>query len=260
MFNYSLGKLAALQAGKIDAAEYMFSTMETAATLANNGEGVRFDRLIGMAFSAGPAGGAMGLAREFLGTSADPAGAALENMHNQILRGQGVEAAHGGFNENIINDSNVIDDNVNRGIPVDTVTHHFREFFLAGVSGRRLIDNLPYNPFELARTIDDGVPGPVDQGENANTRNEGDIRNGMFAAMVGQGYANGDITSSQVVKLTQWAFSESPGTRPPPWGTTAENGTIANPGTWLDRRLYDSKDALDNWIMHWQWAHPNETF
>ncbi|MFK8014066.1 MAG: hypothetical protein AB8G17_01330 [Gammaproteobacteria bacterium] len=260
MFQYTMGKLSALQAGKIDAAEYMFSTMETAAVLANNGEHVRFDRLVGMVFSARPADGFVGIYRNFLGTAGDPAGSPLENLQRSILAQQNVAAAHGGFNPNITNDSRTIDFNMTQNIPADTVTHHFREFFMAGVAGRNLFDGLPYNPFELARTIDDGDPSFGTTGESAATRNESDIRNGMFAAMVGQAYGSGDLTSSQVVKLTEWAYTDSPGTTPPPWGMTAENGTLESPGTWLDRSLYDSRQALDTWVQRWELAHPNQTF
>jgi hypothetical protein len=263
MYKATLGQLASLKTGKIDAGTYMISLMKKADELSKQDKNDylvgndSFTNLVGMVFSASPSKDEA--VRSFLGTSANVAGSTLEKLQRSILDEKSDKtAAHQGFNDNIINHSKQINQDIKDGKSVDTVTHHFREFFLAGKAGANIFDILPHNPFNVATTIDDGVQDFRGVKESAATRNEGDIRNGMFAAMMGKALAQGKLTSTQVVKMTEWAFKS--GENNSPWGNKAGSGTIEKPEKWTDKSLYNSDKALEDWINKYKAAHPGQTF
>lgn len=258
MYQATLGELAALEAGKVNAARYFVDILHKADQL-SGGNREKFVNLVGMAFSASPTHGAEEVVRNYLGAGGNRAGSTLEGLQQKILSTQGLRASHAGFNPNVINSSRAIEDQVGRGIPTDTVTHHFREFFVGGYKTAGSFDPRRGAAFDTAITIDDGVPttkgirfnGLIPQldqtGESAATRNEGDIRNGLFAAMVGQGLRDGRLTTGQAVELIKQAFVANSQAEPL-WGRTAQNGTIQNPGSWTSKNSFDSLGDLQRWI------------
>lgn len=204
MYRKTLHELVDLKDGKISSAQYMANTLTNAADLAEATDKNQkvwdhtkpsraelFKNYIALVMSEKPMGFFKDIGRELAGGGPDLAGSALESVYQKIISdGSG----NIGFNSNITDVSNS-----------NSVTHHFREFFVVGYnSGKFLAD-------KAATTIDDPNENP------------GDVRDGYFAGMIGAALANGNISARDAANLTIWAYTQHGGTQPP-WGAKAEKG------------------------------------
>ncbi|CAN5498701.1 hypothetical protein BH10CYA1_BH10CYA1_61680 [soil metagenome] len=193
----------------------MFDVMRKAAQLSKNDQSTFVD-LVGMAFSSPPY---KNTERAALGTSYNPAGAMLERMYERLVHGR-ASSSYSGFNPNIADVE-----------PSSTITHHFREFLLAAHRNGKGI------AFIANESGDDTPQG-----------NPGDLRNGYFASMIGDGLARKRISVNEAVALTEWAYKLHSG-KAPTWDNVAfkfgtRNGSQTEGDYYLDTRQYEIEDWL----------------
>ena len=217
VFSKSLDEIDRLDAGEIDVADCMVNVMQHAADV-SGGDGDLFVSLVGKLFTI--EGG--NLPRRLLGAGSNTPGAVLEGIYSITAGMRGGSTVANGFNPNIID-----------AMTGSTVTHHFGEFLRVGANrwnwlGRRAQDH-----------IDDVKDNP------------GDVRNGYFAIMLGDGVSDGDLSPHQAVELTRWAFTQDHGAAPPPWGTVDSGSSDFTSGA--DYRIAD-------WIRAYDQAHPDLPF
>lgn len=212
-------------------ANYQFNMMQHAADIAGD-DGQKFINLVQAGFSA-PADGYGSFnryGRALAGTGPSAWGQYLEGAYTRA------DDPNADYNPLVTDKDNG-----------SSVTHHFGEFLKAGGIAWQ-------DPYDLVEQQD----SPED--------NPGDVRNGFFAVMIGDGLRSGEITPQQAVDLTRWAMSgDAGGAQPPPWGTTtadadADNQNFDDP--WYAGRSYNGylsqdqyKGNLDWWLQKYNEAH-----
>ena len=206
---------------------YQFNVMDHAAHIAGN-DGNDFIDLVSGAFSAvantyGDSPQAA-LERAAAGAEAHPAGQYLESGYNWHLKGQGEGAFNDGFNPLV----HGADGN-------DTISHHFGAFLTAHGVGH--VDR-----YDLVTRRDD----PMDDA--------GDVRNGYFAVMLGDGLQRGTVTPGDAAALTRWAFDQDHGGSDvaPPWGSTLAD---ARRSEYLSADDY--RGQLETWVDAYNAANPD---
>lgn len=215
MYGAVIGELDALKAGKINAGQYQANVMDHAARIAGK-DGEKFVDLTAMAFSDSRQGWQMDIARTVAGNPRHPAGSVLEQAFN------GTKGQNEGFNKNVLDTES----------KYDSVSHHFGAFFDVGGSRGK-------GPSSVLAGIWD-----------SKDTNPGDVRQGRFGAMLGDGAASGEISPADASKLHRWAFTEGGGP-PPPWGNDA---TKAKDGTHFTSH---SDFSLNEWAQAYNKAHPD---
>lgn len=239
-------------------ADYMMSTLRTAAELSRDDDGVAQPRtyvdLVHLAMNTldlsdnaehAPSPRRLWAhtreaMRPVLGAGHRPAGSAVEVAYGRVVhdRGEGAES----FNPNV----------VERAAPRQSLTHHYAEF-LRGAYRR---------PDLLLQEAQEVIDDPM--------RSEGDYRSGSFAIMIGGGLERGEITVEQAVALTEWAY-RGDSDPPPPWGTEDLGAPSFNdlvhvpnlmPGAYVPPQIprgwfvTPGEYRLDDWLAAYEAAHP----
>jgi hypothetical protein len=217
--------------------DYQFNVMDHAADIAGT-DGLKFADMVHAAFSAPDAGygNAKEAGRQLSSGGTSPTGQFLEGIYART------DYKTSDFNPLIV-------DRDDR----NTVTHHFGEFLKIGARG----ENVPVlDQWDIVTNQDDPEENP------------GDVRNGFFGVMLGNGLKDGTITPQQAADLTRWAFSgDSGGAGAPPWGRTADdaknddnNFKETGWGPWKDKEFqgYLNQDRYTNiqdWVNAYNAAH-----
>lgn len=217
----ALDEIDALRAGKINAAQYQANVLDHAARIAGN-DGEKFVDLAGMIFSPGSMGAVFDGVRRVSGEDPHSAGGAVEEAHMLAVAGQGGPSSlKAGFNPNVLDNED----------PGSTITHHYGAFLQVGGNRTAALGKM--------------LAGVWDSADS----NPGDVRNGRFAAMLGDAVASGHISPADGARLHRWAFVAHDGPQPP-WGKSIDaKGSPEQSTSMEDFQLKD-------WVSAFNKAHP----
>lgn len=223
VFACAVEQLENIKDNKADSSDYMINILKKSSELAGNNS-QKFIQLVGEVFSEKE--GSFDFFRKVLGAGSHKAGNILEPLLVEIIsegKGAGVEA---GFNSNMTDD---IDRN-------NTMTHHYGEFIQVGFHRGETLGKI------ASFVIDTPYIMP------SMTYNNGDVRSGYFASMLGDGLRDKKIKPADVVKLTQWAYTnEHNGLKDPPFGRVDK-----------DEFMNWSQYKIDKWIKDYNQAFPDD--
>lgn len=244
-FNATLYELRRLKRGEISSSEYMTNVMQHAVDIAGN-DREKFVNLVQMSFNAADEDSGSPLhhktvsqGQRWLAHGGENAGKFLEGIYRDMpARLDKVKSSDG----NNLNDqfNPMVEDSEDR---YNTVTHHFAEFLKSAF-------------YEGGAVADQWVTA-----NDSPDKNPGDVRNGYFAAMLGDALRNGKITPQDAVNLTRQAYSPDAGQNPP-WGhdALADNGAYAQV-LWM-RTYTGYLDAghynIDDWLAAYDRQNPDE--
>lgn len=219
MYGAALAQLDALKSGTINAAEYQANLMDAAARLAGD-DGKKFVELAALPMSAGTMGVIFDGVRAAAGAAPNYAGSAIELASQTARFGNGKKDPNTGFNPMVLDNE----------FPGDTITHHFGAYL-------QVAANRSTNLSEAVALLRDSPD-----------TNPGDVRNGMFGAMLGGAAADRKLIPTDIARLNRWAMSAD-AKPPPPWGNDAK---VANSPAFTS--MSDFK--LADWVRAYNTAHP----
>lgn len=209
---------------KFTESQYMMNVLKHASELSGGDYKKFVDLSAGGVMSEPPAGGFIGVGleagRRAAGGGAKVSGEICEGLLKVIVESRGGTDEKQGYN------SKVIDSETKKS----TVTHHYAEFLIAGCY--------------RGQKLGDAAVLVMDKPWN----NPGDVRNGYFAVMLGDSLLDKRLVPSDIVKLTEWAYTQQK------QGTGDAKPLWAEGDNW--RNMGDFK--IDNWVKEYNKAFPND--